>query len=188
MIRETYVVETEGTGPTFQHSIKRNRRWYIAQGVLFIIVGILALIVPSAAVIGLEVVLAALLLVSGAYQVYQGATDRSGWLALSGLLSLLIGLALVIMPIAGAVALATLIAVFLLVEGAIEIVFSFQVRFSPRWKWLLFSGILSLILGVLLLIGWPEQTLVLAGVLLAINFLFYGASILAVAYDNRAKS
>lgn len=186
MRAETMVTEDRETDLAFERTIKRNKNWYRVQGILFLIAGVLALIVPSAAVIGLEVLLAVLLLFSGGYQTYQGATDRSGWLVFSGLLSLVLGLALIIMPLAGAIALATLIAIFLLVEGIIEVAFSFQVRFNSNWKWLLLSGILSMILGVLLLIGWPGQTLALAGILLAINFLFYGASILAVTFDKSA--
>lgn len=160
-----------------------KRNWYRLQGVVFLVAGILALLLPVAAVIGLEILFAALLIVSGGYQAYQGALDRSGWLLASGVLSLFLGLVLVFIPLAGAVALATLIAVFLLLEGIIEVLFALEIRFSARWKWLMLSGILSLILGVLLLIGWPSQTVVLAGILLGINFIFYGASILALSHD-----
>lgn len=175
-------IEADDLERSFERAIKRNRRWYQAQGILFLVLGVLALLVPSAAVIGLDIFLAALLLVSGGFQGYQGAVDRSGWLILSGLLSLIVGLAMLLMPLVGAIAVATLIAVFLLVEGIIEIVFSFRVRFSRNWKWLLAAGIISTLLGIILLIGWPGQTLVLAGILLGVNFLFYGAAILAVAH------
>lgn len=188
MRSETIVAEGRATDQGFEHTIKRNRTWYRAQGVLLLIAGVLALIVPSAAVIGLEVLLAVLLLFSGGYKGYQGAVDRSGWLVISGLLSIVLGLALIIMPLAGAIALATLIAIFLLVEGIVEVALSLQVRSyaNSNWKWLLVSGILSAALGILLLVGWPAQTLALAGMLLAVNFLLYGASILAVTFDKSA--
>lgn len=186
MRTETVSTGPAGVEPTFERAIKHNRRWYRVQGILFIIAGILALVVPAASIIALEILLAALLIVSGAYQTYQGATDRSGWLLLSGVLSLAVGLVMVFMPLAGAVALATIVAFFLLIEGIIEVIFSFQIRFSPSWKWLLISGILSTILGILLLIGWPGQTLILAGILLGVNFLFYGASMLAIAHGKTA--
>lgn len=170
----------------FHDAVVRNKTWYRVQGILFIVAGVLALIVPTAAVIGVEIFLAALLLVSGGYQSYQGAVDRAGWLFVSGLLSLILGVALVLMPVAGAIALATLIAAFLLVEGVVEIFLAFQFRANSRWKWLLTSGVLSIILGILLLLGWPMQTLILAGILLGINFIVYGASIVAITYGEFA--
>lgn len=184
MTRSTLSAESRGVGDTFETALARNRRWYRAQGILFLVAGMLALLAPGAAVVGLDIFLAALLIVSGGYQGYQGAIDRSGWLIVSGLLSLIVGLIMIVIPLVGAIALATLIAVFLVVEGIIEVVFSLQIRSSANWKWLFVSGILSVLLGGLLLIGWPAQTLALAGILLGINFLFYGASVLAIAYKK----
>lgn len=53
-------------------------------------------------------------------------------------------------------------------------------RFSRRWGWLLVSGVLSVILSIILLIGWPGQTVILAGLFLEINFIIYGISLLAL--------
>lgn len=172
---EIYAVET-----TLQEVIRRKRRWYLVQGILFVLLGLVAFVLPVIAVLGVEIVLATLLIISGAYQTYQGITDRSGWLGVSGLLSLIVGVFMLIVPAAGVIALATLVAVFLFIEGIAEIVLSLKLRFSSRWGWLMVSGILSLILSVVLLIGWPEQTVFLVGIFLGINFVFYGASILAV--------
>lgn len=164
-----------------EKAVRRNRGWYVAQGVLFLIAGLVALIVPVVTVISVEIFLAVLLIISGIYQIIHGFTDRSGWLIFSGLLSLGVGLAMLLMPIAGAIALATVIAFFLLVDGIIEIILSIQMRFSARWGWLMASGILSILLGSLLLIGWPEQTLFMVGIFLGISFIFYGVAVLAVA-------
>jgi uncharacterized membrane protein HdeD (DUF308 family) len=165
---------------TTENVIRRNRGWYTAQGVLFIIAGLAAIFLPVIAVLTVDVILAALLLVSGAYQIYQGITDRTGWLLLSGILSVVIGVLMVAMPMAGAVALATLVAFFLFVEGCIEIMLALQLRFSRRWGWLLAAGILSIILAIILLVGWPEQTVALVGIFLGVNFLLYGISILVI--------
>jgi uncharacterized membrane protein HdeD (DUF308 family) len=168
--------------------IRERRGWYVAQGILFIVVGLLAFVLPAATVLGVEIFLAALLLVSGAYQTYHGFTEKSGWMIFSGVLSLLLGIFLVAMPAVGVVALATAIAVFLFVEGVVEIILALQMRFSRRWGWLLASGILSIVLSVLLLIGWPQQTVILAGIFLGVNFILYGASVLAVAASvNKAQ-
>jgi uncharacterized membrane protein HdeD (DUF308 family) len=170
---------------TTENVIRRNRGWYTAQGVLFIIAGLVAFFLPVLAVLTIDIILAALLLVSGAYEVYQGIVDRSGWLLLSGALSVIIGIILLVMPMAGAVALATLVAFFLFVEGCIEIMLAVQMRFSRRWGWLLAAGILSIILSIILLIGWPEQTVALVGIFLGINFLFYGIAMLVITAGMR---
>lgn len=163
-----------------EEAVRRRRGWYIAEGILFITGGLAAFIIPGVTVWGVEILLAALLLVSGAYQLYHGFADRSGWMIFSGAVSLALGLFLVVMPVAGVIAVATTIALFLFVEGIVEIALALQTRFSSRWGWLLASGILSILLSILLLIGWPEQTVMLAGILLGVNFIFYGVAILAV--------
>lgn len=168
-----------------ERAIRRSRRWYMVQGILFLVAGVLALLLPNITVIGVELLLGALLIISGAYQIYQGSVDHSGWLLFSGLLSAAVGVAMLLLPMAGAIALATLIAIFLLLEGLLEIILSINMRFSSSWGWLMASGVLSLLLGALLLFGWPEQTVFLAGIILGVNFLFYGAAILAVVASTR---
>lgn len=166
-------------------AFRRNRRWYLVQGILFLVAGVVAMLLPTLTMIAIEIVLAVLLVASGLYQTYQGSMDRSGWLVMSGLLSLVVGVMLLLVPTAGAVALATLIALFLIFEGIVEIILARQLRFSSYWGWLMASGILSVILGSLLLYGWPAQTVFLAGVLLGINFIFYGVAILAIMASAR---
>lgn len=171
-----------------ENIIRRSRRWYIAQGVVFIVAGLLALFLPVATVMAVDILLGALLIISGLYQAYQGISDRSGWMIVSGALSLVVGIFMLIMPVAGAIALATLVAFFLFVEGIVEIALALQMRFSRRWGWLLAAGILSLVLSVILLVGWPEQTLVLVGIFLGLNFIFYGLAILAITTSVRKMS
>lgn len=172
---------------TSERAIRRHRGWYLAQGILFIVIGLLSFVLPVVTVIGVEVILAVLLIISGAYQTYQGVTDRSGWLIVSGVLSLIVGGIMLLMPLAGAVAVATVIALFLLFEGIVEIVLALQIRSTNRWGWLMASGILSIVLAIILLIGWPEQTVILAGIFLGINFLLYGIAVLAVVAGTRRK-
>lgn len=163
-----------------ENTIRRNRGWYLAQGLLFVVAALLAFVLPVVTVMAIELLLAALLIISGLYQAYQGISDGSGWMILSGALSLVVGVFMLVMPVAGAIALATLVAFFLFVEGIVEIVLALQMRFSRSWGWLLAAGILSLILSVILLVGWPEQTVTLVGIFLGLNFLFYGLAILAI--------
>lgn len=163
-----------------ENLVRRSRAWYIAQGILFVVAGLLAFFLPALTVMAVDVILGILLVVSGLYQAYQGVTGRSGWMVFSGVLSLAVGIFMLVMPVAGAVAVATLVAFFLFIEGIVEIVLALQLRFSRRWGWLLAAGILSVILSIILLIGWPEQTLTLVGIFLGLNFLFYGLAILAI--------
>lgn len=88
-------------------------------------------------------------------------------------------------PMAGTVALATLLAVFFAVEGVAEVFLSLEFRPARNWGWLLASGIVSLVLAVILFAGWPQTTVFFLGIMIGINLLFYGAAVLALATSPR---
>ena len=161
--------------------IAEHKQWYMIQGIVFIVAGILAIIIPAATAVGFGIVIGALLLVSG---IIQGvASFRSGlhwWSLLSALLSIVVGVLMLVNPVVGAVALATILAIFLLLEGITEIFLAFQFRSVRNWGWLAFSGVVSLVLALIVFAGWPGTSIVLLGVIIGVNFVLYGTSLLAL--------
>ena len=69
-----------------------------------------------------------------------------------------------------------MLSIFLVVQGMFEIIMAFQVRPMPNWGWMLFSGALSLLLGVMLWSGWPENSIWLIGLLVGISLISSGIS------------
>lgn len=164
-----------------EEAITEHRGWYIFQGIVFVLAGILAMVLPGATAFGFELLIGALLLISGIVQGVASLRSKTHWWALvSSLASLVIGGLMVFHPVAGALALATLLAVFLLVEGITELLLAFQFRSLRNWGWLMASGLVSLVLAGLLFAGWPGATVMFLGIIIGINLLFYGISLLAL--------
>jgi len=164
-----------------ESNIAEHRGWYMFQGTVFILAGILAMTLPSVTALGFELLIGALLLISGLIQVFASFRSKTHWWALlSGIASVVVGGLMLFNPAAGTLALATILAIFLAIEGITEILLSLQFRPARNWVWLLLSGLVSLGLGVLLFAGWPGATVVFLGIIIGINFLLYGVSLLAM--------
>lgn len=164
-----------------ESAIAEHRGWYMFQAVVFILAGILAMILPSATAVGFELLIGALLVASGLTQCIASLRSKTHWWSLlSSVVSLLVGGFMLFNPTAGTLALATILAVFLAIEAVIELLLSLSFRPARNWGWLLLSGLVSLGLAILLFAGWPGATVVFLGIIIGINFLLYGISLLAL--------
>lgn len=152
--------------------------WIIAWGVLLIIAGVLALLMPAIAALATALFLAWLLILGGAFEIAYAIHTRShrgfGWKLCSGLLTLALGIAILVMPVAGVASLALLVGSFLLLGGIARSILAFQLRPLPRWGWVLFDGLLSIVLAFLIMLGWPESSLAFIGLLTGFSLIFTG--------------
>lgn len=179
----TLAVDFEALNRRITDNIRRHRGLYIFQGVLFILCGILAAVLPGATALGMGILIGALLLVSGAAQLFMTLkSEIHWWSVLSALLSLIAGGIMIFDPFAGLIALVTLVAVFLTLEGVFEILLAFQFRPVRNWWWMLLAGIVTLILAALLWIGFPALGILYLGWMVALNLLLYGVAILMLAW------
>ena len=171
-------------------ALSRNWGWLLAVGILMIILGVFAIGAPVVATIAVQLMLGWILVLGGIAQGIH-AFMVQGWGGfllelLSALLYLVIGLLLLVNPVEGALALTIVLAVFLIVEGIFKIVMAWRVRDHQGWGWLLASGILSLILGLLIWAEWPSSALWVIGLLVGIQLLFTGWSLVMLALAARA--
>lgn len=162
-----------------EQNIRDHRGWFILQGFLFIILGFLAAILPGLTAISAAILVGALLLVTGVLQLVASIRAKMHWWSfLSALLSLLMGGWMLWMPLTGALSLVVLAAIFLAAEGLFEILLALKFRPARNWGWMMVSGIASLMLFVVLWMGFPTLSLMYLGLIIAINFIFYGVSLL----------
>lgn len=158
---------------------RQNKGTFYALGIILVILGILAIVLPGAALLALNLLIGALLVVVGIV-VMVGAfrMRKAGGFASSfilGLLALIIGILLLVYPLAGMVTLGTLLMVYLIVGGILKMAFGFQVKGEGSgWGWIVFAGIISLILGILMLAYWPIGTVWVTGLLIGIDIMFTG--------------
>ncbi len=173
-----------------EHDIGSHRAWYIIQGALFLLIGFLALILPGVVAVSAELFIGSLLLVSGVFQLIASYRSRMHWWSfLSAALSIVIGGWMLWSPLAGLIALVMALAIFFTIEGIFEIMLAFEFRPARQWGWMLASGIISLVLAFLLWSGLPVLSIFYLSLIIAINFVFYGLSLLmlALGYNNQAS-
>ncbi len=168
---------------------KQSVGWSIGLSVLMIIAGILAIVIPPAAGIAVVIIVAWLLIFSGvAHLVFAWHTRTRGgfvWELLLGLLYFLVGVYTLVHPIAGLASLTLVLAVYLFAEGVLEFILSFRLRPIPGSTWLLFDGIVTFILAILIWRTWPSNAEWVIGTLLGISMLFSGVSRLVLSLAAR---
>lgn len=168
---------------------KESIGWSIGLSVLMILGGILAIVIPPAAGIAVLVVVAWLLMLGGAaHLVFAWYTRTAGgviWELLLGLLYIFVGVYALLHPAAGLASLTLVLAVYLFVEGVLELILSFRLRPLPGSSWLLFDGIITLILAILIWRSWPSSSEWVIGTLVGISMLFSGAARLSLSLAAR---
>ncbi|MCJ7527709.1 MAG: HdeD family acid-resistance protein [Methyloceanibacter sp.] len=174
-----------------RETIKRYSLWYLLEGVLLVIAGIVALVYPHIASVTLVFLLGWILIISGVLQGIGliGAKDVPHfWLQLiSAVLAILIGLLLLRNPDAGLLIMTVLLIVFFVVEGISKIIFALNIRPFPGWLWVLLSGVVGLLLGAYLWANMPLSSEWVLGVLLGIQLICEGAALAYLAWMVRSS-
>ena len=169
--------------------VKTSVGWSIGLSVLMILAGFLAIAVPQAAGITVSLLVAWLLVFSGvAHLVFAWHTRTTGgmvWELLMGILYVFVGAYLLFRPVAGLASLTLALAIYLFAEGVLELILGFKLRPMAGSGWLLFDGIITLILGVMIWRTWPSSTEWVIGTLVGISMLFSGVSRLMLSLTAR---
>jgi uncharacterized membrane protein HdeD (DUF308 family) len=154
-----------------------------------IVAGILAIVVPPAAGIAVAILVAWLLVFSGAaHLVFAWHTRTTGgflWELLLGIVYILVGAYLLSHPLAGLASLTLALAIYLFVEGVLDLLMSFLLRRMPGSNWILFDGVITLILAMMIWRTWPSSTEWAIGTLVGISMLFSGISRLMLCLAAR---
>lgn len=162
--------------------IREKRGWFIAIGIGLLILGVAAIFLPLAASVVTTLVIGWLMIVGGVFHAIHAIRNRRwvgwGWELAGAALYTVAGVLLVTRPVAGTITLTLLLAVFFAASGVLKIIRAVQHRAMPRWGWLLFDGIVSLLLGALIAGGWPGTAAWAIGLLVGIDLLFDGSSML----------
>jgi len=182
-------IEIKETQEQMLHYLQKHWKIFTAEGIFFIILGSIAIIVPQVFTVGIALFLGWLLLIGGAFQVARALMminmpSFSLWFFIS-ILQLLIGYFLVTDTMQGVMTLTLLLTVFFALEGLVKIYLAFMMRPLAKWGWVLFSGITALFLAILVWVGWPETATWVFGLLLGINMIFLGWSILSLSMQHK---
>lgn len=168
---------------------KESVEWSIGLSLLMLLAGILAIVLPPVAGFAVLIVVAWLLMFSGAAHLVFGWHTRTAggliWELLLGVLYIFVGVYALLHPIAGLASLTLVLAIYLFAEGVLEFILSFRLRPMPASNWLLFDGIITVILAILIWRTWPSNTEWVLGTLVGISMVFSGVSRLLISLTAR---
>jgi uncharacterized membrane protein HdeD (DUF308 family) len=172
-----------------RETVKKYSLWYLLQGVLMIVAGILALVYPLVASVAMVFLLGWILIISGVLQGIGliGARDVPHyWLSLiSAVLAIVIGLLLLRQPDSGLLVMTVLLIVYFMVEGISKVIFALTIRPFPNWGWVLASGIVGIVLAVYLWANMPVSSEWVLGILLGILLVSEGVALAYLAWKVR---
>lgn len=170
--------------------LRRNWGWLVAAGLALIVLGCVGLVATftfglvSTFSFGFMMLAGGAFLVADAFR-HDGWKGRI-WSGLIGLLYVITGLMVFANPVSALITLTLFIAIAMLVAGAFRIVMAFQLRPMPAWIMVLISGVLSVLLGGLILSQWPGSSRWVLGTFLSIELIFQGWASLAFARAIRS--
>lgn len=175
-------------------SLRAHWVMFLIEGIVLVLLGALAIVVPQVATLAVTILVGWLFLVSGVMGLIGTFWMRQApgfwWSLLSAVLGIGAGLVLLAWPVSGVISLTYVVIVFFIIEGVATIMFALDHRaqLSGRWGWMMASGIVDLVLATMILAGLPGTAGWAIGLLVGINMLFGGASLIAMALHARTAS
>jgi uncharacterized membrane protein HdeD (DUF308 family) len=164
--------------------------WTMAWGLLLVVAGALAIAMPLLGALATTLFLGWLVLFGSVAQVVHAIQTRAqggfGWRLILGVLYGVAGLWLLAKPLQGVLSLTLALAMVLIASGLFQAIHAFQVKPAKAWGWLLFDGIVSVLLGVFILARWPFDAGWVLGTYAGIALIFRGLAVSAFACSTRA--
>lgn len=164
--------------------------WFVGIGLLLILGGILALANPLAASIAVEQLVGIVMLVCGAVQLWavfrdQGQDGRL-WNGFTALLGIIAGVFLLANPLQGMVSLTLIVGILFLIGGVVRLLLAFRNKQGNLFWILLLSGVVSAIVGIMVLGNIAAAATALLGIMLGIELLSDGIGLMALGFLARS--
>ena len=172
-------------------AVREHWKAFLIEGILLVVLGLAAMIVPPLASLAVTIFLGWLFLISGiaglALTFWARQMPGFWWSLISAVLAIFAGIVLLARPLQGVLTLTIVVGAYFLAEGVATIMYALEHRreLSERWSWMLFSGLLDILIAALIIIGLPGSAEWAIGLLVGINLLFGGASLIGVALAVR---
>jgi uncharacterized membrane protein HdeD (DUF308 family) len=165
---------------------------FLVEGIVLVLLGAAAIIVPVVATLAFTLVIGWLFLISGIVGLvttfWMRGVPGFWWALLSAIIAIAAGVVLLLWPISGTLSLTLVLIAFFIVEGIATLMYAIDHRaqLSGRWGWMLASGIVDLILAGIIFAGLPETATWALGLLVGINLLFGGTAMIGMALAARS--
>ena len=167
---------------------------FLIEGILLVILGLAAMIVPPLASLAVTIFLGWLFLISGiaglALTFWARGMPGFWWSLISAVLGIAAGIILLARPVQGTLTRTIVVGAYFLAEGVTTLMSALEHKreLSERWSWLLVAGILDILIAAIIIVGLPGSAEWAIGLLVGINLLFGGASLIGMALAARNSS
>jgi len=172
-------------------AVREHWKAFLIEGILLVILGLAAMIVPPLASLAVTIFLGWMFLISGVAGLVLTFWARQmpgfWWSLFSAVLAIGAGIVLLAKPVQGTLTLTIVVGAYFLAEGVATIMYALAHRkeLSERWGWLLTAGIMDILVAFFIIAGLPGSALWALGLLVGINMLFGGATLIAMALAAR---
>jgi uncharacterized membrane protein HdeD (DUF308 family) len=172
-------------------AVKAHWKAFLFEGILLAILGIAALILPPLASLAITIFLGWMFLISGigGLIVTFWARNMPGfwWSLISAALAVFAGMILLARPMQAVLTLTIVLGAYFLAEGVATIMYALEHRreLTGRWSWLVISGLVDIVISFLVITGLPSSAEWAIGILVGINLLFGGATLIGISLAAR---
>lgn len=172
-------------------TVKAHWKAFLFEGILLAVLGIAALILPPLASLAIAIFLGWMFLISGIggliVTYWARSTPGFWWSLISAALAVLAGMLLLARPMQAVLTLTIVLGAYFLAEGVATIMYALEHRREPggRWSWLLIAGLVDIAISFLVITGLPSSAEWAIGILVGINLLFGGATLIGMALAAR---
>lgn len=186
--------QAESIGRAVASAIHQHWVMFLVEGIILVLLGIAAIVLPPIATIAFTIIIGWIFLVSGIVGLITTFWARQApgfwWALISAIIAIAAGIVLLRWPISGAVSLTLVLIAFFVIEGIASILYAIEHRnqLTGRWGWMLFSGIIDLILAAIIFSGLPGTAVWALGLLVGINMVFGGVALIGMAMAARHPS
>jgi uncharacterized membrane protein HdeD (DUF308 family) len=172
-------------------AVRAHWKAFLFEGILLAILGLAAMIVPPLASLAVTIFLGWMFLVTGiaglVISFWARAMPGYWWSLISAALAVLAGGILLARPMQGVLTLTIVLGAYFLAEGVATIMYALEHRkeLSGRWSWLLVAGLMDILIAFFIIAGLPGSAEWAIGLLVGINLLFGGATLIGMALAAR---
>jgi uncharacterized membrane protein HdeD (DUF308 family) len=166
--------------------------WIVAVGAVALVAGLVALGSVVTATASAVIIVGLMMLIAGAAEIIAAFSVKSWgrfffWLLL-GALYVFAGIICLQNPFAAATILTLLLGIALIVSGLLRIFLATQMKHGTPWGWVVFSGVASFLLGLVIIAQWPASSFFVLGIFLGIDLIFIGGSWIAMGLALRRNA
>ena len=177
----------DNTSGNVTSALRQFSTLFLLEGIVLVVLGLLAVAVPQVATIAVTVFLGWLFLISGVVGLATSFMARGApgfwWALLSAIVAIAAGVILIASPVQGALSLTFVLIALFLVQGIATVMYAIEHRreLSSRWIFMLTSGLITLALAVIIIAGLPGTAGWALGLLAGIDMVFGGFALIAMA-------